>query len=88
MVIDISIGQKPIVKMSYLSFRISKNINYCNLLQVAKKQINKNLLVKTHKEMPEYWVGQRKIQAGLIIQQCLKKPDHTQIIKLHLDYLQ
>ena len=86
--------QKPIVAWSLNELSVftefQKNINYCNLLQVAKKQINRNkLLVKTHKEMPEYWVGHRKTRAGRVNNNnnafLKKRWDLLTILKL-LDY--
>ena len=63
--------KKPIVawssnELSVFS-RYHKNINYFNLLQEAKKAIKKNkTLTKAHKQMPEYWAGQRRTRTGRI----------------------
>ena len=93
-IIDISNKlEKPIVAWSSHELSVftefQKNINYCNLLQVAKKQINRNkLLVKTHKEMPEYWIGYRKTRAGRVnsnnnaFKKTMESCDHSQIIRL------
>lgn len=94
-IIDISNKlEKPIVAWSSHELSVftefQKNINYCNLLQVAKKQINRNkLLVKTHKEMPEYWIGYRKTRAGRVNSNnnafLKKRWDLVTVLKL-LDY--
>ncbi len=86
--------KEPIVAWSdnelFVFKEFQENIHYCNLLQVAKKQIKKNkLLVKAHKEMPEYWVGQRITRTGRINNNnnpfLKKRWDLVTILKL-LDY--
>ena len=86
--------KEPIVAWSdnelFVFKEFQENIHYCNLLQVAKKQIKKNkLLVKTHKEMPEYWVGQRITRTGRVNNNnnafLKKRWDLVTILKL-LDY--
>jgi len=54
--------KQPITAWSSTELTILKefkdDINYCNLLQVAKRKIKNNkILCKAHKDMPQYWVG-------------------------------
>lgn len=87
-------SKKPIVAWSSSELSIfnefEKNIHYCNLLHVAKKEINKNEgLAKAHKEMPQYWIGQRKTRTGRLNRNnnpfLKKRWDLLTVLKL-LDY--
>ena len=64
---------EPITAWSSNEFNVFKDfqedINYCNLLQEAKKKIKQNkTFSKAHKAMPQYWVGQKKNKSGKVRQ--------------------
>jgi len=86
--------KQPITAWSSTELTILKefkdDINYCNLLQVAKRKIKNNkILCKAHKDMREYWVGQRRTRTGRINHNnnpfLKKRWDLITILKL-LDY--